>query len=146
MIYNCIDIARSNREHLGLSHEFMNKIDGLRECLFNPASHDNPGRNFYRQELKEAFEVCETLFKCDQRIVVPKGSEVKFSIIPTDGVHHEYTVRLKQDLIAYKLVDSITYQYYWHQGVFYITDSTDPKIQDCQIKKHTLPVGGINLS
>lgn len=138
MISNCIDIARSNRERLGLSHEFMNKIDGLRECLFNPASHDNLWRNFYRQELKEAFEVCETLFKCDQRIVVPKGSEVKFSIIPTDGVHHEYTVRLKQDLIAYKLVDSITYQYYWHQGTFYITDSADPKIQDCRIKKHTL--------
>lgn len=138
MISNCIDIARSNRERLGLSHEFMNKIDGLRECLFNPASHDNPGRNFYRQELKEAFEVCETLFKCDQRIVVPKGSEVKFSIKPTDDVHHEYTVRLKQDLIAYKLVDSITYQYYWHQGTFYITDSADSKIQDYPIKKYTL--------
>lgn len=116
----------------------MNKIDGLRDCLFNPASHHNPGRNFYRQELKEAFRVCETLFKCDHRVVVPKGEEVKFLIIPADGVHHDYTVRLKQDLVAYRFVDSLSYQYYWEQDCFLITDSADPKVRNKKIRKRTL--------
>lgn len=138
MISDCIEIARKNLTCLGLSDAFMNKIDGLRECLFNPASHHNPGRNFYRQELKEAFRVCETLFKCDHRVVVPKGEEVKFLIIPADGVHHDYTVRLKQDLVAFRFVDSFSYQYYWNQGRFLITDSADPKIRNKKIRKRTL--------
>lgn len=139
MIADCIDLARLHYIRLGLTEEFVNKVDNLRECLLNPASHDNPGRNFYSQEQVEAFEIYEKLCTCDCRVIIPKGAEVNFTIKPTDNVEHNYTVKLKQDLVAYKLIGNRFYMYYWDQGKFLITDSADPKVIDRSIKRYTLP-------
>lgn len=138
LISSCIDIARNHLDQLGLTSEFMDKVDALRDCLLNPSSHDNPGRNFYRQELREAFFVYETLCKCDHRIVVPRGASISFSITPTDGVIHQYNVVLDDNLLACKLIDKHEFHYYWEKSRFHITDSADPNINNVKVSNHTL--------
>lgn len=102
------------------------------------ASHDNPGRNFYRQELKETFEVFQTLCKCDHRIIVPKGETVTFSITPTNNVTHNYAVVLGDNLLVCRLIDEPDFHIYWQQSEFHISDSADPRTNNIRVPNHTL--------
>lgn len=138
LISSCIEIARNNLAQLGLTDDFMDRVDALRDCLLNPASHDNPGRNFYRQELKEAFEVYQTLCKCDHRIIVPNGETVTFSITPTDNVTHNYAVVLGDNLQACRLIDKPDFHICWQQSEFHISDSEDPRTNNIRVSNHTL--------
>lgn len=141
MIKDCIELAKKHYARIGLNKDFIDKLDALRECLLNPASHDNPARNFYRKELKEAFELYATLCKCDVRISVPKGSIVHFAIKDINDAIHEYQVFLHQDLISYRLIENKTYSYHWDAGRFdiYAMDEPEETRKPHEEKKITLP-------
>lgn len=127
MIKDCIVLAKKHYARIGLNKDFIDKLDALRECLLNPASHDNPARNFYRKELKEAFELYATLCKCDIRISVPKGGVVYFGIKDMNDVIHEYQIVLHQDLISYRLIENNSYAYHWDAGKFDIIVMDEPE-------------------
>lgn len=127
MLKDCLALAKKHHARLGLTEDFVDRLDALRECLLNPASHDNPARNFYRKELKEAFEIYATLCKCDIRIPVPKNSVVSFHIEDQNNTIHEYEVVLHQDLISYRLAESDYYAYHWDLGKFDISYMNEPE-------------------
>lgn len=127
MIGDCIDLARKYKDRLGISDELINTIESLRFCMLNPASHDNPGRNYYRQELIESFRVYQCLTNYSYQIIVPKNDSVNFKIVCNDGSEHNYSVVLKQNLIACRLLDANGYTVYWSKGSFDISDSADPQ-------------------
>lgn len=127
MIGDCIGLARTFKDRLGISDELITTIESLRFCMLNPASHDNPGRNYYRQELIDSFNVYQYLANYSHQIIVPKDESVNFKIVCGDGTEHNYTVHLKQNLIACRLLDANSYTVYWSKGSFDVTDSDDPK-------------------
>lgn len=134
MIGSCIDLARTYQSRLGISANLINKIESLRNCFLNASSHHNPGRNFYRQELLEAFHVYETLTNYDTKVIIPKGEPVNFKIGCTDGTEHDYVVEPKHDLIAYRLldpdVDDRIYQIFWSNDKFEVHYSSGDNHQD----------------
>lgn len=127
MLKDCLALANKHHDRIGLTADFVDRIDALRECLLNPASHDNPARNFYRKELKEAFEIYAILCKCDIRIPVPKDSIVSFQIKDKNNTIHEYKVVLHQDLKSYRLVENDYYAYHWDAGKFDIIVMDEPE-------------------
>lgn len=127
MIKDCLGLAKEHYARIGLTKAFVDRLDALRECLLNPASHDNPARNFYRKELKEAFDIYAILCKCDIRIPVPKNSVVSLNIEDKNNTIHEYQVVLHQDLKSYRLVENDHYAYYWDLGSFDIIIMDEPE-------------------
>ena len=140
MIKDCLGLAKEHYARIGLTKAFVDRLDALRECLLNPASHDNPARNFYRKELKEAFDIYAILCKCDIRISVPKNSIVSLYIEDQNNTIHEYQVVLHQDLKSYRLVENDHYAYYWDLGSFdiIIMDEPEDKRKPHHQRKYTL--------
>lgn len=127
MLKDCLALAKKHHDKIGLTKVFVDRLDALRDCLLNPASHDNPARNFYRKELKESFEIYATLCKCDIRIPVPKDSVVSFHIEDKNNTIHEYQVVLHHDLKSYRLVENDHYAYHWDEGKFDIIVMDEPE-------------------
>ena len=127
MLKDCMALAKNHHARIGLTEDFVDRLDALRECLLNPASHDNPARNFYRKELKEAFDIYAILCKCDIRIPVLKDSVLSFHIEDKNNTNHEYEVVLHQDLISYRLAESDYYAYHWDIGKFDIIVMDEPE-------------------
>lgn len=128
MTADCIGLARDYKDRLGVTEDFLVRIDKLKQCLMNPSSHHNPGRNFYRHELDEAFKLYLHLCKFEIKVLVPSGSDVQFSIKTVQNVTHVYTVTLKNNLLAYRLVDNNSFDIFWHSGKFSIEDSSQPGV------------------
>lgn len=124
MIGSCIDLARNYKDHLGISTALINKIESLRNCMLNAASHHNPGRNFYSQEILEAFNVYECLTRYDAQVIVPKREAVNFKIVCTDGTEHDYVVTPKHDLVACRLLDANTYTIFWKEDNYEVQYSS----------------------
>lgn len=128
MIGSCIAIAKANKDQLGITDEELAQFESLRQCLLNPSSHHNPARNFYRQEIREAFVLYNIFSKFDFREVVPKGAPVEFAITLDSGEVHNYTVVLQKSILAYRFLSMPTFAIHWIPCKLTIEDSTSPGI------------------
>lgn len=113
MLGDYIHLAKNYFPDLHLPLNVITTLESIKNILLNPSSHYNPEMDFYGQELETAFDVYQELSECDVRIVVPKDEEVVICIPSQDGVQHIYTVKINQNLVAYKMMGLPNYRIRW---------------------------------
>ena len=97
MLGGCSKIAKRIFPEHNFSLGVISELEELSWFTLNPLSHDNPYMDFYRSELQSAFKVYEWLTGILQKVLIPSGSMLSFTIECDGGVVHHYSIRLLKE-------------------------------------------------
>ncbi|WP_407497253.1 AAA family ATPase [Elizabethkingia anophelis] len=98
LIVKCIEYFN----HVGWDISILDKLNRYRERALNATSHYNPRSNYYKKELKDTFEILNSLHQYKAHAVIKKDEKVQFSISSNSGQEYVYTVILLDDIRLYK--------------------------------------------
>lgn len=100
MINTLVQIGAREFPNHHISTRVIDEIEQLRSFVLNPSSHYNPESNFYRDELKDAFEAHRVLRKIRTEAIVPFDQVLRFEVQCTAGNVHAYEVKIFKEIMA----------------------------------------------
>lgn len=100
MIAACMEIARINFPNVGFGVDIIDELESLRVFTLNPTSHYNPEMNFYRVELKDAFDIYMRLTQMEAYCVVPCDEILEFEINCKKSGKRVYQIKILNDILV----------------------------------------------